>query len=49
MAKFSTCYAALKLKEGYMKAYMRRAQAQEALEKYEDALEGTHRAGNEKL
>jgi tetratricopeptide (TPR) repeat protein len=39
VAKFSTCFAALELKEDYMKAYMRRAQAQEALEKYEDALE----------
>ena len=33
-------FAALELKEDYLKAYMRRAQAQEALEKYEDALEG---------
>ena len=34
--------AALELKEDYLKAYMRRAQAREALEKYEDALEGTY-------
>ena len=31
----------LELEPRYLKAVMRRAQAQEALEKYEDALEGT--------
>lgn len=34
-------HTALELKEDYLKAYMRRAQAYEALEKYEDALEGS--------
>ena len=34
--------AALELKSDYLKAYMRRAQAYEALEKYEEALEGTY-------
>lgn len=37
---FSLYYVAIELKEDYLKAYMRRAQAYEALEKYEDALEG---------
>ena len=32
--------AALELKPDYLKAVVRRAQANEALEKYEDALEG---------
>ena len=32
---------ALELKEDYLKAYARRAQAHEAMEKYEDALEST--------
>lgn len=31
---------ALELKEDYLKAYVRRAQAREAFEKYEEALEG---------
>lgn len=35
------CHTALELKEDYLKVYMRRAQAYEALEKYEDALEGS--------
>lgn len=37
----SVSYIALELKEDYLKAYVRRAQAYEALEKYEDALEGS--------
>ena len=37
----SVSHIALELKEDYLKAYVRRAQAYEALEKYEDALEGS--------
>lgn len=40
LSQFPT-YVALELKEDYLKAYVRRAQAYEALEKYEDALEGS--------
>lgn len=38
---FLGTHAALELKDDYLKAYMRRAQACEALEKYEEALEGS--------
>lgn len=36
------CFAAVELEPVYLKAWVRRGQANEALEKYEEAMEGMY-------